>query len=220
MTLALRRWISVLRTCEGVQMTRRGPGSNRDGSRPFILTVSVVGVLLLVYAAGALALAPLSFDWILLAAGTIILVSRIDIGIPRTPSTVTLSDAFIFISVLLYGTHASVVLAGIDAAFCSIHFKNRRRIIWFNTAAMSLSVFVSSAIVTFIFGNLRELSGDLGKLAMAAGVLAMIHYVVNSGLMSVATALKQGKSLIATWKGSFLWTWMSYLAGAATACLI
>src|SRR5215475_4157985 len=55
---------------------------------------------------------------------------------------------------------------------------------------------------------------------MAAGVLAMVHYAVNSGLMSVATALKQGQSLIATWKESFLWTWLSYLAGAATACLI
>jgi diguanylate cyclase (GGDEF)-like protein/putative nucleotidyltransferase with HDIG domain len=55
---------------------------------------------------------------------------------------------------------------------------------------------------------------------MAAGLLALIHYIINSGTVSAVAALRRRRSLVHTWKESFLWTSVSYFAGSIAACLI
>ena len=121
---------------------------------------------------------------------------------------------------ILYGPHASAILAGLDAAFCTLQFSGRRRIIWFNIAVMSLSIFIAGSLVTLVFGELAPQATDLGTLAMAAGTLALIHFALNSGIVSVVTALRRGEGLLQTWKNSYLWTWVSYMAGAVAASLV
>jgi diguanylate cyclase (GGDEF)-like protein/putative nucleotidyltransferase with HDIG domain len=201
-------------------MSRLNIEPNKATLSDFTVTVSIVGLLIFAYSVIEMGRSTVNFEWVLLSLVTIMLVSRIDISIPRTTSTVTLSDTFIFISLLLYGTHASVVLAGLDAAVCTLHLKNRRKIIWFNAGVMSLSVFVAGSAGSAVFGDLRALVFNMDRLCMAAGMMALVHYILNSGLMSVVTALKHGHSLIKTWKNSFLWTSISYFAGAVTACLV
>ena len=196
------------------------PSERKDVASFLLVTVSVVGLMIFAYAGCALAFRPINFEWILLSLVTILMVSRVDIGIHKGGSAVTLSDTFIFISMLLFGTHASVVLAGLDAAVCALLFRERRRMILFNGAAMSISIFAASSTVTLMFGELRPLSSEVGRLALAAGMLALIHLVLISGTMSVASAQKNARSLVDSWKESFLWTSISALAGAASACLI
>ncbi|HLF84558.1 MAG TPA: diguanylate cyclase [Blastocatellia bacterium] len=193
---------------------------SKDIASLFLVIVSVVGLMVFVYAGCALAFRPINFEWILLSVVTILMVSRIDIGIPKARSAVTLSDTFIFMSVLLYGTYASVVLAGLDAAACALQFRERRRMILFNMAAMSLSIFAASSTVAFTFGELRPLASEAARLVLAAGMLALIHLVLSSGMMSVASAQRNARSLVDNWKEPFLWASMSALAGAASACLI
>ncbi|HKY06537.1 MAG TPA: HD domain-containing protein, partial [Blastocatellia bacterium] len=196
--------------------------SGQNGPREsfFAASISAVGMLLFAYSAYEVATGVLNFEWALLAAVTVLLVSRIDIGLPRISSTVTLSDAFIFISVLVYGTYPSVILAGADAAICSLQYKSRRTILWFNVAVMSISVFISSTVVRLIFGPVDAMTASLSQLFITAGTLALLHYILNSGIVSIVTAIRSGKAFIRTWKDSFLWTSVSYFAGAAAACLI
>jgi diguanylate cyclase (GGDEF)-like protein/putative nucleotidyltransferase with HDIG domain len=85
---------------------------------------------------------------------------------------------------------------------------------------MSLSVLASSSLVTYLFGNPNEIASDLSRLVLAAESLALVHYVLNSSMVSTVNALRNRKSIIRTWRESFLWTWMAYLAGAVAACLI
>ena len=186
----------------------------------FLTTVSVVGLMTLAYSAGMLALGSLNFEWVLLSCVTIMLVSRIDLGVPKSSSSVTLSDTFIFISVFLFGTPASVVLAGADAAICSLQHKNKRKALWYNTAVMSLSVFVSSTVLTYVFGDLKGLAADLLKLVLAALLLAVIHFALNSVLTSAWAVFTNGRSIATIWKSSFLLTSLSYFASTLTACLI
>src|SRR5205814_10416695 len=127
-----------------------------------------------------LAFGPINIEWILLSLVTILMVSRIDIGIHKGRSAVTLSDTFIFISMLAYGTHASVVLAGLDAAVCALLHRERRRMILFNGAAMIMSIFAASSTVTFAFGELCLLSSVPSRLVLAACMLALIYLVLLS----------------------------------------
>jgi diguanylate cyclase (GGDEF)-like protein/putative nucleotidyltransferase with HDIG domain len=186
----------------------------------FTVSIAVIGVLLFAYSLFRVATGDLNFEWVLLGFVTVLLVSRIDIGLPRISSTVTLSDAFIFISVLLYGTYPSVILAGVDAAICSLQYKSRRTILCFNVAVMSISIFISSMSVRLIYGELDALNESLSQLFIAAGTLALLHYILNSGIVSIVSAIRTRQGLVKTWNESFLWTSVSYFAGAAAACLI
>src|SRR5690242_18173979 len=55
-------------------------------------------------------------EWLVLAFVTIALVSRIDIKLLQTPGGISLTESFIFITLILYGTPLAVVLVGLDAA--------------------------------------------------------------------------------------------------------
>jgi diguanylate cyclase (GGDEF)-like protein/putative nucleotidyltransferase with HDIG domain len=201
-------------------MNRTSHMQNKSAGNPFRVFVSVAGLALFAYCGFTVATSTISIQWVLLSVVTVIMVSRVDIGIPKTASAMTLTDAFIFISVLLYGPYPSVILAGVDAAFCTLQYKGKRRVIFFNAAVMSLSVFASSMMVTLIFGDLAALSDELDRLAMAAGLLALLHYVFNTGMVSIATALKNRSNVINTWKQCYLWTSVTYFAGAAAATII
>ncbi len=201
-------------------MKQTGFKQNSPAANAFMVCVSVAGLALFAYSGFTAATGKISFQWVLLSLVTVLMVSRIDLGIPKTASVMTLTDTFIFISVFLYGPHPSVILAGVNAAFCTLQYKGKRIAIFFNAAVMSLSVFASSIIVTLIFGDLAALSGELDKLAMAAGLLALLHYVFNTGIVGIATSLKQRSNLVTTWKQCYLWTSVTYFAGAAAACII
>ena len=200
-----------------MQVNTRTFGRGLSGR--FIDLVSVVGLSVFFYAVYLVATSGPSLDWMLLSLVTIIVVGRTTIRIPKTQSTVTLDDTFIYISVLLYGVWPSVVLAGINAVLCSLRYSNRRKIAPFNAAAMSLSVCASGSLVTLVFGEPDQLAADISRLIFAAVTMALIHYVLNSGMVSTVDALRNGRGLIATWRESFLWTWISYFAGAIAACL-
>src|SRR5687767_8526973 len=105
----------------------------------FINAVSAIGLSIFVYCLAKMALDGLDLEWVLLSIVTVVVVSRTDIQIPKTSSTVTLDDTFIYISMLLYGVSPSVVLAAINAAVCSLHYANKGKVARFNAAVMSLS---------------------------------------------------------------------------------
>ncbi len=189
-------------------------------SSRFMDFISAGGLTVFFYAVYVVATGNPPLEWILLSLVTALVVGRTTIRIPKTESTVTLDDTFLYISVLLYGVWPSVVLAGVNAVVTSLRYPNRRQVAPFNAGAMSLSVFASGSLVTLAFGEPHLLASDFGRLVLAAQSLALIHYVLNSSMVSTVTALKKGKGLIETWRESFLWTWMSYFAGAIAACLI
>jgi diguanylate cyclase (GGDEF)-like protein/putative nucleotidyltransferase with HDIG domain len=189
-------------------------------SKLFIKIVSAIGICVFAYALFGVTTGQFKIEWLLLSLVALLVVSRTDIKIPKIPSTVTLDDTFIYISALLYGVAPSVALAGATAIVCSLHYPNKRKVIPFNIAVMSISVFISATVVTKLFGSLEERGTDLGRLFLFAGVLALMHYALNSGLVSVVSALRRRQNLLKTWQDSFLWTSISYFAGAVAACLV
>lgn len=191
-----------------------------DAANSFMSLVSAAGLSVFIYALYVVAVGSPSPEWILLTLVTTLVVGPTRIRIPKMKSSVTLDDTFIFLSVLLYGVWPSVVLAGLNAIWCSIRTPNRRRVAPFNAGVMSLSVFAAGSVAAFIFGNPNEVISDAGRLILTAISLALAHYVLNSTLISIVAALRNGSGLLKTWRDSYLWTWMSYFAGAVAAALI
>jgi diguanylate cyclase (GGDEF)-like protein/putative nucleotidyltransferase with HDIG domain len=196
-------------------------GLDKQSSNFSLITISGLGFLAFGYSAYVLTSNPINFEWILLSLVTVLMVSRIDIGFRKSRNTVAISDAFIFISVLLFGTYASAILAGLDGVACAFQLKQRRKQALSNGALMSLSIFASGSVVSFTLGESGPLAaGNPVRMVLAAGMLAVVHLLLITGLMSISGTEENESSNLSSWKESFLWTSTSILASAACACII
>ena len=181
--------------------------------------VSSIGLGVFVYSAYKAAGGAIEPQWILLSLATII-ISRIDIRLPKSSSAITLSDTFIFTSVLLYGVPMSVVLAGVEAAINSLTHKDTRRFALFNATAISFSIFAAGSCVEFAVGGFQTLSSNFGVLILAASLLALLHFLINSSLRGLMITFRSRQNFVTIWKDSILWTSLSSFVGAAAACII
>ncbi len=82
---------------------------------PFQWLVIVAGLLISIYYAIHLPLQIIDLRFLLLASLTLIISSRVAIKVPRFGSNITISDTFIFLTLLLYGGEPAVLLAAAEA---------------------------------------------------------------------------------------------------------
>jgi diguanylate cyclase (GGDEF)-like protein/putative nucleotidyltransferase with HDIG domain len=196
----------------------------QDGGVEINLTrgIILVGMGAFAYAGFELISSPPDLQWVWLGLVTVLVVSRLDIHIPKTCGTITLSDTFVFISLALYGIEPSVILAGLNAAVCSLQYKNWKRAAPFNMAIVSLSVYVSATIASRAFGDIRYSPAGmpLSRLGIILGFVAVLHYILSAGVVGAINALRSSDNRIKVWAEYVLWSSFSYFVGAAAACLV
>jgi len=153
---------------------------------------------------------------------TIFLSSRISIRIPRFDSQISVSDTFIFLSLLLYGYEVAILIAATEALLSSFRFCHKRSTIFFNWGCAAWSACVTSYSLHFAFGDVVSLgAGPLSaRFLTAMALMALIQYVSNSGIVAVCGALQAGRPIWQTWKKHYLWTSITYFAGASAAAVI
>ncbi|PWT94555.1 MAG: hypothetical protein C5B55_02530 [Blastocatellia bacterium] len=188
---------------------------------PFLGGVVVSGGLCLLISAFRLNYSQLDSGFAILLCMSLLLSSRV-VPIPRLSSQVSVSDTFIFLILLLYGNEAAVIAAAIEATFSSLRFSKKLRTIAFNWSCAALSVFLTSQFLTSVFGNIVFLAKNFfsARFVVALGTMAMTHYVVNSGIVAMGAALKTNKPIWETWRKHYLWTSLTYIAGASAAGVI
>lgn len=185
----------------------------------------------IVIAAGVLcvAFAMLTAEWrsadiylLLLVALTVGIGSKMTIQIPRFKSHVSVSDTLIFLTLLLYGGGFAVMLAAVEATVSAWKFCNRKVTVFFNAGTMALS---TSAVV-FAIDSLRHAFGtpnvygftdDLQTFIIALSIVALTQFICNTTLAAIHGSLQQEIPLWETWKSKYIWTFLSYFIGAASA---
>jgi diguanylate cyclase (GGDEF)-like protein/PAS domain S-box-containing protein len=147
--------------------------------------------------------------------------SRITIEIPRAKGHISVSDTFIFLTLLLFGGQAAVLLAALEAVTSSRRFSKKPTVALFNAGVMACSTGATAAVLHFGFGNLTSLRGTYSSnVIIALCAMALVQYGLNSGLVAISVALKLDQPLWFTWRTNFLWTSITYFAGASTAAIV
>lgn len=159
---------------------------------------------------------------LLLSAFTILIGSKMTIQIPRFKSHVSVSDTLIFVTLLLYGGGFAIMLAAIEATFSAWKFCNRKVTVFFNAATMALStgaVVLALNSLRFAFGkpHVYGHADDLQTFIIALSIVALTQFIFNTTLAAVHGSLKEQIPLWETWKSKYIWTFLSYLIGAAAA---
>jgi diguanylate cyclase (GGDEF)-like protein/PAS domain S-box-containing protein len=152
---------------------------------------------------------------------TIFLGSRIGIEFSRLKVQITVSDTFIFLSMLLYGGEVAVLLATAEAVCSTFRFSKLWLTRLFNGALLASSTCLTAIVVERCFGSLPELSrGQLSSnFITAVGLMAFVQYATNSGIAAFRESLKIDQPLWRTWREYYFWTSVTYFAGASAAGL-
>lgn len=192
--------------------------------KPYLWTTVVAGGV--IYLMAALRLDPRIIDLKLgvLALVTGLLSSRITIKIPKFGSWISVSDTFIFLTLLLYGCEAAILMAATEAFLSSLRSSYCRKLstVLFNWSCAAWATCVTGYILKLFFGDPVALSSSAmsARFITAVGVMALTQYAMNSGTVAVLGALKASGKIWQTWKKHYLWTSITYFAGASAAAVI
>ena len=89
----------------------------------------------------------------------------------------------------------------------------------FNAAVMACSTFFTVSVLATTFGSHAQLRAH-DRIVFALCVMALAQYFSNTGIVAAGLAFKTEQPLWQTWHKHYLWTSITYFAGAVAAGLI
>jgi diguanylate cyclase (GGDEF)-like protein/PAS domain S-box-containing protein len=187
----------------------------------YITLVVTAGVAALLFSLREFPTAQIDIRFLLLALATILVGPRLSIQIPRIKAHISVSDTFIFLALLLFGGEAAIVLATTEALCASVRISTRVRTHLFNATAMTCSTFLTVWTLRIVFGETVQWHNAISTNHLGAiCAMAIVQYGSNSILVATSAALKNEQSIWLTWRKNFLWTSITYFAGASAAGII
>ncbi|MCA1817821.1 MAG: HAMP domain-containing histidine kinase, partial [Acidobacteria bacterium] len=188
-------------------------------TRAYLWLIILLGAASYAVSLATLPVAHLDARYVTLALLTLLVGSRFSIQIPSVSAHISVSDSFIFLTLLLFGGEAAVLVAALDGFFTSLRFTRKPRTLLFNAAVVAFSTFATAEILRHAFGDVVALTSGhyTPTFILALCVLACSQYVVNSSLVAACGALRSSKPFWQTWRKNYLWTSITYFAGASAA---
>jgi diguanylate cyclase (GGDEF)-like protein/putative nucleotidyltransferase with HDIG domain len=183
-----------------------------------------------VLAGGAIVLgvfAPRSFAQpglfaVLLLCSSIASALKVSLPLAGSGSTMSVSYAVDFASLLLLGADATMLVAAASAwSQCTLRTKARAEPYrtLFSIASLVLTVKAAGVVYTWFGGT----SGT-GAFSLTAGTKPLVaaatgYFVCNTALIATAIGLSTRQSIAKVWNENFLWSAPSYFVGAGAAAV-
>jgi diguanylate cyclase (GGDEF)-like protein/putative nucleotidyltransferase with HDIG domain len=175
-----------------------------------------------------LSFSPTEWAQFLALLSLVIVTSSHPIRIPNTTASVTAGDTFTFLSVVLLGIPAGIVIGVVDS-FVSSRRTTKRATSWLGAPAMmAITVFISANAFYYILNHYAHIRLvplgvaplRLDKLLVPLVVMALLQYFLNGISIAAMYALKSRRSIWKFWRDDYLWTsWTFFAAGVAAALI-
>jgi diguanylate cyclase (GGDEF)-like protein/PAS domain S-box-containing protein len=185
-----------------------------------MFSVAFIGAAITALCVYRLPFSQLDTKYAALTLVTVLVGSRITIKIPGARGQISVSDTFVFLAILLFGVEAAVLLAAAEALSSSVRFSKQTNVVLFNLGVMAISTFITSSVLQVAFPGVSLREGYSPNLIVALCVMALVQYGLNSGLIAVGVALKVNQTVWHSWRTNFLWTSLTYFAGASGAAIV
>src|SRR5687767_5310873 len=114
--------------------------------RVYFGSVITAGLVITLLAASRLYLDPHSSEWVILAALTL-LTGSFTLRMTKLAIRISVSDAFVFTAVLLFGTHVATVIVAVDSLVATLLMRREHRSVFrslYNLAVASVSIWTAS----------------------------------------------------------------------------
>ena len=181
----------------------------------------IAGAVIVVGALYALPFRDLDTKFIFLCL-MVMASSLIAIPIPRVSGRITVADTFVFLTLLMYGGAAAILVSALEGVAATLIISKRPRTILFNSAILATSTFFTVAVLNWTVGAPSTVAdnGFSEKFFGAVCLMALVQYAANTSLIAVEKAYKIKESTWNTWRTYYLWTSVTYFAGASAAGII
>ena len=191
--------------------------------------VAVFGVGTLLHSVYSLYAQPIGRDWFVLA-GLTVLTGLATVKLPSVPATISISEAFVFTSTLLYGPAAGTLIVALDALTISFSLARRGHPAYrllFNVCALPASLWLG-AHVFFWHSGLPPLAAlaesgatiDIRNFVTSLVLFTTCYFALNSWFIAIAIAVEKRLAPFRVWKENFAWLWINYVGGASVAALV
>ena len=152
----------------------------------------------------------------------VIASSMIAIRIPRVSGRITVADTFVFLGMLSYGGAAAILLSALEGIAVTVIISKKPRVFLFNSAILATSTFITSTVLHLTRGSPATLiSSNFSKdFFYTICVMGFVQYIANTTLIAIEKASKINESTWHTWRTYYLWTSVTYFAGASAAGII
>jgi putative nucleotidyltransferase with HDIG domain len=202
-------------------------------TRTYVAIVIAAGAITVSYSLATLVSTETPWDWTVLAFLTLLSGSA-TIKLPSLPATISVSETFVFTSLLLFGAPAATLTVALDTLVISFWSYRRGDPIYkivFNLSALPLTIWVAAHIffalpdyppfLSHIHPLFRHTNAvPAVHLLAPLFILAVSYFLLNSWIITFAIALERGLSPRRIWQDNFLNLSLNYVAGASVAALL
>src|SRR5687767_2102936 len=151
----------------------------------YIGAVIVAGLGVTFWSVAELFRQPPSPEWLVLVALTL-LTGSFTVKIPGIAARLSVSDAFVFASVLLFGPSAATVIVALDCVVASLWLQAERRSLLrssFSLSAVALAVWTASQIFYRVSGITPGESFVLPTILVPLFLFASVYFLLNTWLI-------------------------------------
>ncbi|HJY29844.1 MAG TPA: ATP-binding protein [Pyrinomonadaceae bacterium] len=148
--------------------------------------------------------------------------SFIAVPIPKVSGRITVADTFVFLAMLMYGGAAAIVLSAFEGVAVTVIISKKPRVFLLNSAILATSTFFTSTVLNLVFGPPASLIENTfsQRFFYAICVMGLVQYIANTTLISIEKSTKINESVWNTWRTYYLWTSVTYFAGASAAGIV
>jgi len=190
-------------------------------SQVYLWIITAAGAGALLFSCARLSRDQVDIRFMLVALATILIGPRLSIPIPRVKAHISVSDTFIFLSLLLFGGEVAILLATAEAVCASARIGRQPRTHFFNAGVMACTTFMTVWTLRLLFGDTLKVHDFYSSnYLVLLCTMAVVQYLVNSLLVAANSALKTDEPILRSWSKNFLWTSITYFAGASAAGII
>ena len=191
------------------------------GARVYITVIVVAGTLAVAASVYDLTVAPPNSQWLVLAF-LAFLTGSFSIKLPSISARISVSEAFVFAAVLLFGPSAATIIVTLDAIILSSWASSRRHSkvrAAFNICAAATAIWVAAHLFRLLLPQTPS-SPQLEEIIFPVIVLSATYFAVNSFFIAIAISYEKSSSPIEIWKQNFAWVGLNYVGGASVAMLL
>ena len=156
-------------------------------------------------------------------AALTLLTGSFTVKIPGLLARISVSDAFVFASVLAFGPAVATVIVAIDSIVATFWMRPEHRSLLrslFNLATVALSIGVASHAFYWLAGTDPGENLPLSRLVVPLFALAALYFLINSWLVAFALSFERGINVVGLWWDNFPWLSLNYFGGVSVAALL
>ena len=191
-------------------------------ARLYVGATIALGTILVVWLGPRSEFANIPLFIVLLLTSALTSAFKVSLPLAKSGSTMSVSYAVDFASLLLLGPNETMLVAVTSAwSQCTFRMKTKNPVYrtLFSMACLAITVQASGFAYGYLGGHPGSLAHDVPGLARPLVAAATMYFIFNTCLIAVAVSLATRQSFLSVWNQNFLWSAPSYFVGAGAAAI-